>query len=214
MSGHTGGATSKLSQNLYDIERQLRTEKTLRGKDLTPEKREELEVKKAAILEKMGAEKETRHDERMKAINDHTTEVVNKVAEKIGKQLDDQLAPLNALFPGAESGDLNEQITAARNEVKLKQAWIATKMNEKKRNTVQKRADAKAAREEKKEEAKSKRKAKDTSPAEEVASKAEPDEEESSEEDLPQSEAPSAEMPEGDANVKDCATLQEAREYY
>ena len=166
MSGHTGGATSKLSQNLYDIERQPRTEKTLRGKDLTPETKEKLEVKKAAILEKMGAEKEARHNERMKAINDHTTEVVNQAAEKIENKLNEKFAPLDALFGGAASGDLNEQITAARNEVKVKQAWIAAKVNEKKRCSAQKKADAKAAREkQKKEKAKSKRKGKDASPA-------------------------------------------------
>ncbi len=48
-----------------------------------------------------------------------------------------------------------------------------------------------------------------------MASTAEPDEEEkieSSDEDLPQT--PSTEMPEEDANVEDCTTLQEAREYY
>ena len=118
-----------------------------------------MEQKKAAILEMMTAEKEARHDERMKAINDHTTEVVNKAAEKIETKLNEKFAPLDALFGGAASGDLNEQITAARNEVKLKQAWIAAKLNEKKRCSAQKKADAKAAREEKKKEkAKSKRK--------------------------------------------------------
>ena len=63
-----GGATSKLSQNLYDINRQLRSGKTIKGKDLTSEKKEELELRKVAILEKMTAEKEVRHDERMEAI--------------------------------------------------------------------------------------------------------------------------------------------------
>ncbi len=118
-----------------------------------------MEQKKAAILEMMTAEKEARHDERMKAINDHTTEVVNKAAEKIETKLNEKFAPLDALFGGAASGDINEQITAARNEVKLKQAWIAAKLNEKKRCSAQKKADAKAAREEKK-KAKSKRKGK------------------------------------------------------
>ncbi len=214
MSGHQGGVTSKLSRDLSNIQCQLRSGKTIKGKDLTPETKEKLEQKKAAILEMMTAEKEARHDERMKAINDHTTEVVNKAAEKIETKLNEKFAPLDALFGGAASGDLNEQITAARNEVKFKQAWIASKLNEKKRDSAQKKADAKAAREEKK-KAKSKRKGKDTSPVEEVASTAEPDEEEkieSSDEDLPQT--PSTEMPEEDANVEDCATLQEAREYY
>ena len=212
MSGHQGGVTSKLSKDLSNIQCQLRSGKTIKGKDLTPETKEKLEQKKAAILEKMTAEKEARHDERMKAINDHTTEVVNKVAEKIETKLNEKFAPLDALFGGAASGDISEQITAARNEVKFKQAWIASKLNEKKRDSAQKKADAKAAREEKK-KAKSKRKGKDTSPAEEVASTAEPDEEEkieSSDEDLPQT--PSTEMPE--ENVEDCTTLQEAREYY
>jgi hypothetical protein len=254
MSGHQGGVTSKLSKDLSNIQCQLRSGKTIKGKDLTPETKEKLEDKKAAILEKMGAEKEARHNERMKAINDHTTEVVNEAAEKIENKLNEKFAPLDALFGGAASGDLNEQITAARNEVKLKQAWIAAKVDEKKRSAAQKKADAKAVREkQKKEKAKSKRKGKDASPAEEeVASTAEPDEEEktgstaepdeeektgSSEEEkneAEKSEEPnkekkkkkrrddvehsddesSAEMQEADANVEDCATLVEAREYY
>ena len=242
MSGHQGGVTSKLSKDLSNIQCQLRSGKTIKGKDLTPETKEKLEDKKAAILEKMGAEKEARHNERMKAINDHTTEVVNEAAEKIENKLNEKFAPLDALFGGAASGDLNEQITAARNEVKLKQAWIAAKVDEKKRSAAQKKADAKAVREkQKKEKAKSKRKGKDASPAEEeVASTAEPDEHdknESSEEEkneaekAEKSEEPnkekkrrddvehsddesSAEMQEADANVEDCATLVEAREYY
>ncbi|MDP7560488.1 MAG: hypothetical protein QF745_08100, partial [Planctomycetota bacterium] len=162
MSGHTGGSTSKNSKDLSNIQCQLRSGMTRKGHPLDKAKREELEVKKAAILKMMTAEKEARHDERMKAINDHTTEVVNKAAEKIETKLNEKFTPLDALFGGAASGDLNEQITAARNEVKVKQAWIALKLNEKKRDSAQKKADAKAAREEKK-KAKSKRKEKDTS---------------------------------------------------
>ncbi len=217
MSSHLGGATSKWSQNLYDINRQLRTGKTIKGKDLTDEKREELEAKKETILGTMGAAKEARHDERMKDIMDHTTKVGNEVVEKIGKQLDDKLGFL--VTPG--NGNIDEEIAAHQNQVKIHQATIAAKRVEKKRaateaaakkkrDSAQKKVDAQAAREEKK---KSKRKGKDKSPAEEVASTAEPDEEEnieSSDEDLPQT--PSTEMPE--ENVEDCTTLQEAREYY
>ncbi len=217
MSGHQGGVTSKLSKDLSNIQCQLRSGKTIKGKDLTPETKEKLEQKKAAILEMMRAEKEARHDERMKDIMDHTTEVVNKAAEKIGKQLDDKLGFL--VTPG--NGNIDEEIAAHQNQVKIHQATIAAKRVEKKRaateaaakkkrDSAQKKVDAQAAREEKK---KSKRKGKDKSPAEEVASTAEPDEEEnieSSDEDLPQT--PSTEMPE--ENVEDCTTLQEAREYY
>ena len=132
MSGHLGGATSKWSQNLYDINRQLRSGKTIKGKDLTLEKKEELEQKKAAILEKMTAEKEARHDERMKAINDHTTEVGNEIVKQVGDKMDEKLASINALLVTPGNGNLDEQIAAKQNQVKLLQTQITSARVEKK----------------------------------------------------------------------------------
>ena len=83
MVGHTGGETSKLSSDLNKINRQLKSGKTLRGNDLKDAKREELEEQKAAILAKMEQAKETRHDERMTAIKEHTTEVGEKTTKDV-----------------------------------------------------------------------------------------------------------------------------------
>ena len=43
MAGHTGGETSKFSSDLNKINRQLKSGKTLRGSDLSDEKRTKLE---------------------------------------------------------------------------------------------------------------------------------------------------------------------------
>ena len=77
MSGHQGGDTSSLSRALDNVQRQLKSGKTRKGTDLDkiPRKREQLEEEKAAILAKMQEAKDKRHDERMNAINSHTTEV-------------------------------------------------------------------------------------------------------------------------------------------
>ena len=126
MSGHLGGATNKWSQNLYDINRQLRSGKTIKGKDLTLEKKEELEQKKAAILEKMTAEKEARHHERMRAINDHTTEVGNEIVKQVGDKMDEKLASINALLVTPGNGNIDEQIAAKQHQVKLLQTQITS----------------------------------------------------------------------------------------
>ena len=55
----------------------------MKGKDLTMEKREELELQKQTLLKEIQDAKEARHDARMKEINNHTTEIGNKVTEQI-----------------------------------------------------------------------------------------------------------------------------------
>ena len=83
MPVHQGGATSKLSCDLYHINVQLRSGKTRKGKALEeiPGEREKLEEEKLAILAKMQEAKDNRHDERMGAIKDHTSKVVAENVE-------------------------------------------------------------------------------------------------------------------------------------
>ena len=85
MVGHKGGETSKFSCDLNKINRQLKSGKTLRGIDLdkTPGKREKLEEEKAAILAKMQEAKDRRHDERMKAIMEHTAAIGEKTTKDV-----------------------------------------------------------------------------------------------------------------------------------
>jgi len=92
MSGHQGGDTSKLSLDLCLINKQLRTGKSRKGVDLEkiPGKREKLQEQKAAIVAKMEEAKQARHDERMDAINAHTT----GVGENVKSCIKQELAPI------------------------------------------------------------------------------------------------------------------------
>ena len=74
-----------MSSDLGNINRQLTSGKTRKGKDLNtiPGKREKLEEEKAAILAKMQEVKEKRHDERMTAIQEHTAEVGEKTIKDV-----------------------------------------------------------------------------------------------------------------------------------
>ena len=162
MSGHQGGDTSTLSKRKLYLLSQLRSGKTAKGKDIDKieGKREELEKEVEVIVEKMKAEKEARHDERMETIMNHTTKVANDTAETIKKALAEQ--PLNALV--IQPGNPKERIIARQNEIKILQAANASDKVEQKRATAeaaaqkrdaaQKKADAKAAREQTKKDAK------------------------------------------------------------
>ena len=83
MGGHQGGPTSKLSIDLYDVNRQLRSGKPRRGKDLieVPGGRAKLEVQKQVILSKMN---ETRNNRRLggrvNVIEDHGSAAVGDTA--------------------------------------------------------------------------------------------------------------------------------------
>ena len=83
MGGHQGGPTSKLSIDLYDVNRQLRSGKTRKGKDLieVPGGRAKLEVQKQVILSKM---KEIQNNRllggRVNVIEDHGSAAVGDTA--------------------------------------------------------------------------------------------------------------------------------------
>ena len=83
MGGHQGGPTSELSIDLYDVNRQLRSGKTRKGKDLieVPGGRAKLEVQKQIILSTM---KETQNNRRLSGrvnvIEDHGSAAVGDTA--------------------------------------------------------------------------------------------------------------------------------------
>ena len=74
-----------MSSDLGNINRQLTSGKTRKGRDLNtiPGKREKLEEEKAAILAKMQEAKDKRHDDRMTAIKEHTAEVGEKTIKDV-----------------------------------------------------------------------------------------------------------------------------------
>ena len=83
MGGHQGGATSKLSIDFYDVNRQLRSGKTRRGKDLIeiPGGRAKLEVQKQVIVSKMKESQNNRRlGGRVNVIEDHGSAAVGDTA--------------------------------------------------------------------------------------------------------------------------------------
>ena len=99
---------------MNNINRQLKSGRSLIGKELTPEKVEKLEEEKATILAKMQDAKDKRHDDRMNAIRQHTAEVGKKTTQDVNDHTSKIVAPVVALFSGGSSEDPKERIDARR----------------------------------------------------------------------------------------------------
>ena len=119
MPVHQGGATSKLSCDLYHINVQLRSGETRKGKALEeiPGEREKLEEERLAILAKMQEAKDNRHDERMGAIKDHTSKVVAENVADLKSHITTCIAPLVALFGGDGSENPQDRIKCRRLQI-------------------------------------------------------------------------------------------------
>jgi len=106
------GPPSKLSTQLYLINRQIKSGKTRKGKDLDtiPGKREQLEEEKVAILTQMQEAKDKRHDERMNSIKEHATGVGEKTTADVIAYVNKKVDPLLAFIRGGGSDNPQERI--------------------------------------------------------------------------------------------------------
>ena len=117
MSLHQGGVTKKMSVDLYDINKQLKSGRTRKGKYLTVGVRVALEEQRLAILARMQEAKDAQHDERMNAIKNHTSRVGAANVAELKSHMTMCISPLVKLFVCDELDNPEDRIRSRRLQI-------------------------------------------------------------------------------------------------